>query len=53
MTFLQDELQMLMHDVPLDIHLRMWYYHDGCPAHSYTSCQANFRLQISKSMNWS
>ncbi|CAK9801642.1 hypothetical protein ANTPLA_LOCUS2883 [Anthophora plagiata] len=33
-TFLQGGLQVLLDDVPLDIRGRMWYQHDGCPAHS-------------------
>ena len=31
--FLTEVLPVLLHDVRLDVRLKMWYQHDGCPAH--------------------
>ena len=33
--FLQEVLPTLLEDVPLNIHRRMWFQHDGAPAHFY------------------
>ena len=34
LQFLQEELPELLEDVPLDVRRRMWFQHDGAPAHS-------------------
>ena len=34
LEFLQEELPELLEDVPLDVRRRMWFQHDGAPAHS-------------------
>lgn len=33
-TFLRETLPLLLQDVPLDVRRRMWFQHDGAPAHS-------------------
>lgn len=32
-NLLQDELPILLEDVPLEVRQNMWFQHDGCPAH--------------------
>jgi hypothetical protein len=32
--FLENTLPILLDEVPLNIRERMWFMHDGCPAHS-------------------
>jgi hypothetical protein len=34
LNFLQNELSVLLDDVPLQVRRDMWYLHDGAPAHS-------------------
>lgn len=33
LNFLQNELPVLLEDIPLETRAIMWYQHDGCPAH--------------------
>jgi hypothetical protein len=33
-TFLRETLPLLLEDLPLDVRRRMWFQHDGAPAHS-------------------
>lgn len=33
LNFLENDLPILLEDVPLDLRTSMWYQHDGCPAH--------------------
>jgi len=33
-SFLRETLPLLLDDVPLDVRRRMWFQHDGAPAHS-------------------
>lgn len=33
LDFLQNDLPILLEEVPLDIRRSLWYQHDGCPAH--------------------
>jgi hypothetical protein len=35
-TFLLNILPLLLEDIPLRSRMRMWYQHDGCPAHNAT-----------------
>lgn len=33
LNFLQNDLPILLEDVPIGLRTSMWYQHDGCPAH--------------------
>lgn len=35
LTFLRDELPLLLEDVSLEIRRNMFFQHDGCPAHFF------------------
>lgn len=43
LNFLRNDLPILLEDVPLDVRQRMWFLHDGCPAH--------FSLQVRNHLN--
>ncbi|XP_025270745.1 uncharacterized protein LOC112639812 [Camponotus floridanus] len=32
-NFLQNQLPLLLEDVPLNVRQQMWFQHDGCPSH--------------------
>lgn len=41
--FLQNTLPVLMEDLPLELRLRMWYQHDGAPAHFFRLVRNHIR----------
>lgn len=44
LTFLRDELPILLEDVPLAIRRNMFFQHDGCPAHFSVNVQEFLNL---------
>jgi hypothetical protein len=41
LQFLREELPVMLNDVPLTVRQKMWFQHDGAPAH-YSLCVRQF-----------
>lgn len=44
--FLQNQLPLLLEDVPLDVRQQMWFQHDGCPSHYFRLARAVLDLKF-------